>query len=74
MDEAVAALRPDIDVKVAIAQGKRIVILESVDKALYEKTPTPQGFSLFKHLTIPEQHFMPHKQELLIYVPTVCSK
>ena len=74
VDEAVAALRPDIDVKVAIAQGKRIVILESVDKALYEKTPTPQGFSLFKHLTIPEQHFMPHKQELLIYVPTVCSK
>jgi len=74
VDEAVAALRPDVDSNVAIAQGKRIVILDSVDKALYENTPTPDGFSLIKHLTIPEQHFMPHKQELLIYAPKGCAK
>ena len=74
VDDTIAALRPDIDVQVAIAQGKRIVILESVEKAVYDKTPTPKGFSLIKHLTIPEQHFMPHKQELLIYVPKVCAK
>ena len=74
VDDTIAALRPDIDVQVAIAQGKRIVLLNSVDKVLYEKTPAPDGFSLIKHLTIPEQHFMPHKQELLIYAPKGCAK
>jgi hypothetical protein len=74
VNDTVAALRPDLDAKAAIIQGKRIVILESVDKAIYDKTPTPKGFSLLKHLTVPEQHFMPHQQELLMYVPQECAK
>ena len=71
----VVVLRPDIDAGAAIAKGARLVILDSADQKSYASKVSPEGFMLYKHLSIPKgEYFMPHTQELLIYVPKVCAK
>jgi hypothetical protein len=71
----VATLRPDIDAVAAIAKGTRLVILDSADQKSYESKILPEGFILYKHLSIPKgEYFMPHTQELLIYVPKDCAE
>lgn len=71
----IAALRPDIDAGAAIAKGARLVILDSADQKSYASKIPPEGFMLYKHLSIPEgEYFMPHIQELLIYAPKDCAK
>jgi hypothetical protein len=71
----IAALRADIDSGAAASQGARFVILDSVSQKDYAKVVPPKGFVLYLHLSIPEEeYFMPHKQELLIYVPKGCAK
>ena len=74
VNSRVAVLRPDIDVEDAISKGVRVVILNSLDRSNYESASAPSGFMLYRHFPIPEQYFMPHQQELLIYVPKVCAK
>lgn len=73
VEDRVSALRSDINVDDAIENGARIVILNSVDKIDYEMTTAPKGFTLYAHFAIPEQYFMPHRQELLVYVPSSCK-
>ena len=70
----VAALRSDLYSRDAIYDGVRFVVFNSVDKNHYELTSAPSNFLLYKHFPIPEQYFMPHQQELLIYLSKVCVK
>jgi hypothetical protein len=74
VSDKVSALRPDITPKRFIDEAKGIVFLDSVDQKKQSQAIAPNGYVLFANLFIPEQHFMPHKQALLIYVPKDCIK
>jgi len=72
--EQMSSLRPDLDANKRISMAQDIILLESVSISS-EIIPTPPaGFSLYAKLPIPQQFFMPHNQQLMIYAPSVCLK
>lgn len=70
-----SALRPDLDADSKIALAEKIILIETVEsRRAIKSEDAPNGFAIYKTLSIPHQFFMPQDQKLIIYAPLTCIK
>lgn len=72
-DPLVDALRPDLNYQQKIAEARDILVLKMVplDEAA-GFSPLP-GFYTFQQITVPNIHYIPSKQMLMVMVPLICK-
>jgi hypothetical protein len=66
-------LRPDLNYQQKISEAKDIVVLKMIPLDQAANFSPPPGFYTFKQITVPDIHYIPSKQMLMVMAPLICK-